>query len=180
MHYFLDLEVWKRLGEIFLSQGKYFVKLLEKFVMVECKSMHTPMEMNFKKLYGKAARPSPEKPTEYGQLIGALMFLINTRRNVCFVVNTLSQHMIDPFHAHWIAAKNVLRYLHGTINLGLKYTTKNVRLHRYIDVDWVGNFADRKNTLGCCFSLGSAMISWMSRKQKSIALSTAEASNSGS
>ena len=83
---------------------------------------------------------------------------------MCFDVNTLSQHMIDPFHAHWIDAKHVLRYLHGTINLGFKYGVKNVRLHGYTDVDWVDNFVDKKNTSGCCFSLGSAMISWMSRK----------------
>lgn len=83
--------------------------------------------------------------------------------------------MIDPFHAHWILAKHVLRYLHGTINLGLKYTAKNVRLHGYIDADWAGNFADRKSSSGCCFSLGFAMISWMSRRQKSVALSTTEA-----
>lgn len=165
MHYFMGLEVWQRLDEIYLSQGKYVVKLLEIFAMVECKSMHTTMEMNFKKLCGKAARPCLANPTEYRQLISALMFLVNTRLDICFVVNTLSQRMIDPFHAHWIVAKHVLRYLHGTINLGLKYIAKNIRFYGYTDADWAGNFADRKSTSGCCFSLGSAMISWMSRKQ---------------
>jgi len=56
MHYFLDLEVWQKLSEIFLSQGKYVVKLLEIFGMKECKSMNTPMEMSFKKLCGEGLK----------------------------------------------------------------------------------------------------------------------------
>ena len=80
--------------------------------MVECKFMHTPMEMNFKKLCGKDAGPSLANPTEYRQLIGVLMCLVNTRPDICFVVNNLSQHLIDPFHVHRIVAKHVLRYLH--------------------------------------------------------------------
>ena len=58
MHYFLGLEVWQRPGEIFPSQGKYIVKLLERFGMVDCKSVSTPMELNFKKLCGSVAGPS--------------------------------------------------------------------------------------------------------------------------
>lgn len=88
MHYFLGLEVWKKCGEIFLSQGKYVVKLLERFGMTECKSMNTTMEMNFKKLCGKLVGVDLVNPSKYCQLIGALMFLVNTRPYICFVVNT--------------------------------------------------------------------------------------------
>jgi len=63
MHYFLCLEVWQRLGDIFLSQGKDIVKLLERFGMIECKSLPTLMEMNFKKLYGESARPDLVNPS---------------------------------------------------------------------------------------------------------------------
>ena len=73
MHYFLGFEVWQRPDEIFLSQGKYIVKLLERFGMVDCKSVTTPMELNFKKLCGCVARPDLGNPTEYRQLVGALM-----------------------------------------------------------------------------------------------------------
>jgi hypothetical protein len=77
---------------------------------------------------------------------------------------------------HWIAAKNVLRYIHGAINYGLKYTaSSDIQLHGFTDFDWVGSVEDRKSTLGMCFSLGSTMISWSSRKQKSVTLSTTEA-----
>eukprot|EP00253_Pinus_taeda_P025224 PITA_25224 len=120
MHYFLGLEVWQKLGEIFLSQGKYVVKILK-------------------------------------------------RHKLC------SQHIVEPHHIHWIGAKNLLRYLRGTITYGLRYTTGDVRLLGYTDADWAGNVEDCKSTSRCCFSLGSASISWMSRKQKSVALSTAEA-----
>ena len=100
MHYFLGLEVWQRPGEIFLSQGKNIVKLLERFGMVDCKSVSTPMEPNFEKLSGSAAGPMLANSIEYHQLVGALMFLVNTRQDICFAVNTLSQHMVEPHHFH--------------------------------------------------------------------------------
>eukprot|EP00253_Pinus_taeda_P005896 PITA_05896 len=108
MHYFQGLEVWQRLGEILLSQGKYVVKLLEGFEMTKCKSLTTLMEMNFKKLCKDAAGPDLANPFEYQQLIGALMFLVNTCPDICFVVNTLSEFMTEPLHAHWVAAKHIL------------------------------------------------------------------------
>ena len=104
-----------------------------------------------------------------------MMFLVNSRSDVCFAANTLSQHMVDPHHIHWIGAKNLLRYLRGTINHGMRYTAGNLRLHGQTDVDWVGNVVDRKSKSGCCLTPGCASISWMSMKQKSVTLSTAEA-----
>ena len=71
------------------------MKLLERFSMMDCKSVSTPMELNFKKLSGSAAEPVLTNPTEYLQLVGALMFLVNTCLDVCCAVNTLSQHMVD-------------------------------------------------------------------------------------
>lgn len=107
----------------------------------------------------------------YWQLIVALMFLVNTRSDICFSINTLSQFMVEPLQSHWVAAKHVLRYLHGTINYRLRYASNDIlRLHGYSNAVWARSVTDRKSTLGCCFSLGSAMISWMSRKQKFVAL----------
>ena len=88
--------------------------------------MATLTELNFKKLCGKVVGPDIENPFEYKQLIGALMFLVNTRLDIFFVVNTLSQFMTEPLHAHWITAKHVLRYLHGLITLGLIYSAGDV------------------------------------------------------
>ena len=87
------------------------------------------------------------------------MFSVNSCSDRCFAVNTLSQHMVEPHHTHWIGAKNLLRYLHGIITHGLRYTTGDVRLHGYTDADWAGTMVDQKSTSRCCFSLGSASIS---------------------
>jgi hypothetical protein len=84
--------------------------------------------------------------------------------------------MCEPKHIHMVVVKHVLRYVHGTIAYGLKYTSSGgVMLHGFTDSDWMGNTVDRKSTSGYCFSLGSVMISWSSRKQGSIAQSTAKA-----
>ena len=151
------------------------MKILERFGIVDCKYVSTLMELNFKKFSGSDVGPVLANPTEYHQFVGSLMFLVNTHPDVCFAVNTLSQQMVDPHHIHWVGAKNLLRYLRGTINHGLRYTVGKVTFHGYTNADWAGSVVDRKSTFGCCFTLGSASISWMSRKQKSVALSTVEA-----
>jgi hypothetical protein len=103
------------------------------------------------------------------------MYLVNTRPDICFAVNTLSQFMVETRRVHWVAAKHVLRYLCGTVDYGLVYHRGyGFRLVGYTDSDWAGCVSDRKSTSGCCFGLGSAVVSWFSRKQKSMALSSIE------
>ena len=75
-----------------------------------------------------------------------------------------------------MVAKHVLRYIRGTINYGLRYTaSSDIKLHGFTDSDWAGSAEDKKSTSGMCFNLGSAMISWGSRKHKFFTLSTTEA-----
>ena len=75
-----------------------------------------------------------------------------------------------------IAAKHILRYLKGTIDYGLKYAVnQKINLEGCVDSDWVGSAIDRKSTSGCCFSMGSGVISWFRMKQFYVALSTDEA-----
>jgi hypothetical protein len=84
--------------------------------------------------------------------------------------------MCNPKHIHMIVAKHILRYVWRTIANGLRYTSSGgVMLHGYTDSDWMGNTMYQKSTSEYCFSLGSAMISWSSKKQGSIAQSTAKA-----
>jgi hypothetical protein len=91
-------------------------------------------------------------------------------------VSAFSQFMSQSRQTHWIVAKHVLRYLRGTIGHGLRYTSSiDMRLQGYTDSDWERSAVDRKSTSGCCFTLGSAMVSWCSRKQTYVVLSTAEA-----
>jgi hypothetical protein len=94
MHYFLGLEVWQRSGEIFLGQGKYTVEILRRFGMEDCRPMATPMITNLKKVV--TSDSELVDPRLYRQLIGSLMYLVNTRPDICFVVNTLSQFMVEP------------------------------------------------------------------------------------
>ena len=83
--------------------------------------------------------------------------------------------MVEPRHVHLIATKHVLRYLKGTIDYGLHYVADcQFKLVGYTDSDWAGSVTDRKSTSGCCFSLGSTVIAWRSRKQTSVVLSTTE------
>eukprot|EP00253_Pinus_taeda_P027298 PITA_27298 len=149
-------------GEIFLGQGRY------------ARPMATPMTTNWKNI--DASEDKDVDPTLYRQLIGSRMYLVNTRPDICYTVNTLSQFMVEPKRAHWVVTKLVLRYIQGTIEHGLLYTRGNdIRLSGFTDADWAGSSVDRKSTIGYCFNIGSRMTSWCSRKQKFVALSSAEA-----
>jgi hypothetical protein len=109
MHYFLGLEVWQSPERIFLNQGKYAVEILKRFDMLECKSMNTPMEMKLKLLVNTSSELIDEKL--YRQIIGSLMYLTNTKPDIYFLVNTLSQFLVEPRHVHLVATKHVMRYL---------------------------------------------------------------------
>ena len=98
MHYFLGLEVWKSPDEIFLSQGKYTIEILQIFEMIDCKSMATPMVMNLNLLSDSYSYLFD--PMMYKQLIRYLMHLVNTNPYIFFAVNTLSQCMVEPRHVH--------------------------------------------------------------------------------
>ena len=87
--------------------------------MLDCKAMATPMASNLK-LMCDASSESIHAML-YCQMIGSLMCLTNTRSDICFAANTLSQFLTDSRHVHLVAAKHVLRYLKGTVDYGLKY-----------------------------------------------------------
>jgi hypothetical protein len=111
MHYFLGLKVWQRTDEIFMCQGKYTVEILKKFGMLNCKPMATPMVTNMNQLSVSSSDSNEIDPTLYKHLIVSLMYLINTRLDICYAVSALSQFMSQPRYTHWIVAKHVLRYL---------------------------------------------------------------------
>ena len=146
---------------MFLGQGKYVVEILNRFRMMEC--MTTPMASNLKPL--SDASSDSVDAMMYRQMIGSLMYLANTRPDICFDVNTLSQFLTDPRHVHLIVAKHILRYPRDTIDYGLKYeSNEKINLEGYVDSDWARSAINRKSTSGCCFSMGSGVSSWFSRK----------------
>ncbi len=115
--------------------------------MVDCRPVATPMATTGKELY--ALDSHVVDPTLYRQLIGSLMYLVNTRPDICFSVNTLSQFMVEPKRVHWTALKHVLRYLQGTVDYGLDYVGgSGVKLAGYTDIDWAGSVSDKKSTSG--------------------------------
>eukprot|EP00253_Pinus_taeda_P014262 PITA_14262 len=134
MHYFLGLEVWQQKDKIFLGQGRYATEILKRFRMQDCRPMATQMITNWKKI--DASEDKDIDPTLYRQFIASLMYLVNTRLDICYVVNTLSQFMVEPKRAHWAAAKHVLRYLQGTVDYGLLYTrSKDIKLSGFTDAE---------------------------------------------
>ena len=105
------------------------------------------MVSNLKKLHKSDFESDLVESSMYKQLIGSLMYLIHTRPDICFVVNTLSQYLVDPRCVHLVVAKHVMIYLKGMLEYGLTYTgDHDFRLYGYTDSDWAGSASDRKST----------------------------------
>jgi hypothetical protein len=101
---------------------------------------------------------------------------VNTRPNIFYVVNRVSQAMVKPTKLFWKVDKHVLRYIKGASEYGLWYRqTDEVKLHGFTDADWVSSPTDRNNTSGRIFSIRSTTVSWYNMKQRSMALSSVEA-----
>ena len=104
--------------------------------------------------------------TMYKQLVGSLMYMTATRPDLMYVVCLLSRFMSTPTELHLQAAKRVLRYLKGTINLGVFYRKKgDGELKTYTDSDYAGDLDDQKSTSGYVFLLSEGTMSWSSKKQ---------------
>ncbi|KAM3271852.1 hypothetical protein ACQJBY_042201 [Aegilops geniculata] len=141
--------------------------------MSDCNSCNTPMEnrLKLKKNTGEVV-----DSTEYRSLIGSLRYLVNTRPDISYAVGILSRFMESPGKEHWVAVKQLLRYIRGTLGLGCFFRKgeKDV-LTGYSDSDHAGDLNDRKSTTGVVFFLGSGVITWTSQKQKIVALSSCKA-----
>jgi hypothetical protein len=104
------------------------------------------------------------------------MYLVNTRPDIFYAVNQLSQAMVKPTKLFWKVGNHVLRYLRGTSKYGLWCRQMDeVKLHGFTDAYWVGSPTDKKSTSAGIFSIKYTVVSWYSKKQRSMALSSAEA-----
>ena len=119
MHYFLGIEVWQNVDGISLREGKYAIEILKRFRMMECKTMTTPMESNINLLSFSSLEMVDAMM--YHGMIGSLMYLTNTRPDICFAVNTLGQLLTYLRHVHLMVASHVVRYLKGIVEYGIKY-----------------------------------------------------------
>eukprot|EP00253_Pinus_taeda_P009468 PITA_09468 len=178
LHYCLGIEVWQTENHIFLSQSKYANNLVDRFRMQDCKPATTPMEPGLKLSAQSSSLPVDE--TLFRQLVGSLIYLTAIRPDISFAVSYISRFMSALKDDHWITTKRVLRYVRGTSDYGLLYTrSSDPILSGYTDSDWVGSVDDRKSTVGYVFSLGSGAVTWTSKKQQVVALSSTEAEYRG-
>ncbi|XP_026377896.1 uncharacterized protein LOC113272240 [Papaver somniferum] len=172
--FFLGIEVVRNSDTIVLTQKKYTLELLDKAKMFDCKPCDT--------LVVKASRASIHDGTslayvsEYRSIVGALHYLTVTRPDICFGVNYVSQFMHAPTDIHLQLVKRILRYLKGTIGLGITLRKGDLQnLRAYTDSDWAGCPDTRRSTSGYAVFLGSNLISWSSKKHPTVSKSSAEA-----
>ncbi|KAK6157457.1 hypothetical protein DH2020_011705 [Rehmannia glutinosa] len=171
--YFLGLEVTRNSAGMVLTQIKYVTDLLNKTHMLNCNPCSTPLSTTHKLTLSDSA--PFDQPTVYRSTIGALQYLTITRSDISFDVNKLSQYLHAPTVNHWSACKHLLRYLKGTVHLGLAfYPAKRMVLEAYSDADWASDSDDRKSTGGHCVFLGGNLLTWSSRKQGVVSRSSAE------
>jgi Reverse transcriptase (RNA-dependent DNA polymerase) len=172
--YFLGLEVKQHEKDIFVSQEAYAKEILKRFGMENCNPIAISMELGTKFLrYDEGEEVDANL---YRSLIRSLRYLTCTRPDIMFVVGVASRYMERPMTSHWKAAKRILRYVRGTVDLGLHYSkTNSFKLVGYSDSDWCGDIDDTKSTLEFTFYVGDTVFTWLSKKQAIVTLSTCEA-----
>lgn len=174
LRYFLGIEEDQNENGFFISQVKYINGVLGRFNMQECKAAITPTVMGLK--LSKEDNNKDFDPSLYKSIVGSLMYFTATRPDIMFAVSLISRFMERPKEAHWQASKRILRYVKGTKSFCILYNvSEHSDLVGYTDSDWDGSVDDRKSTSGYVFHMGSGAISWASKKQSIVALSTAEA-----
>ena len=115
-------------------------------------------------------------PTLYRSMISSLLYLTMSRPDIVFSVGVCARFQTAPKESHLTAVKWIIRYINGTFDYEIWHSgDSNECLAEYSDADWVGCIDDRKSTSNGCFYLGNNLVSWMSKKQNSICLSTAKA-----
>lgn len=173
--YCLGIEIKKSRESIHLSQANYIRDILERFGMSDCKPVSTPMSTSTD-LRVTSGEDEPAEKRPFRELVGSLMYLaIGTRPDIAHAVSAISQFNQNHSSIHWNAAKRVLRYLKGTINQGLLYKADDHAIRGFVDADWANCPIDRRSYTGYSFLLAGAAVTWESRKQTTVALSSTEA-----
>ena len=161
-----------------INQKSYLESVLKRFGMADSKPVTTSLEQG-KKHEKQPDGSEPVRAKEYQAIIGCLTYAtVAMRPDLSAAVGALSEFMSNPGPEHWIGVKRILQYIKGTIDYGLKFkasNANNVELQGYSDADWAGDITSRKSTSGYLFQLGGGIISWRSKRQNIVALSSTEA-----
>lgn len=161
---------------VYLHQKHYIEAVLQKYGMDKANPVTTPADANVK-LQKNDGVSKPVNPGTYQSIVGSLLYAaMATRPDIAQAVSAVSKFNAEPNTAHMTAVKRILRYLKGTANLALKYQrSESETLVGFSDADWAGDQDDRRSTTGNVFLLSGGAVSWLSKKQNTVALSTAEA-----
>ncbi|GJX30580.1 retrovirus-related pol polyprotein from transposon TNT 1-94 [Tanacetum coccineum] len=172
--FFLGLQISQSPRGIFINQSKYALESLKKYGMESSDPVDTPMVAKSKldeDTQGKAV-----DPTHYRGMIGTLMYLTASRPDLTFVVCMCVRYQAKPTKNHLHAVKRIFKYLRGTVNRGLWYPNdSSIALTAYADADHAGCQDTRRSTSVCMQLLGDRLVSWSSKRQKSVAISITEA-----
>lgn len=168
----MRININKNSNVITIDQEHYIEQLLSKFNMSDCNTAGTPIEC---KLNLEKANICDDK-LPYQKLIGSLMYLaVMTRPDIAYSVSYLSQFNNCYSYIHWNYAKRILKYLLKTKNYCLRYSKEKAELEGFVDADWASDATDRRSYTGFCFMKSGSAISWESKKQRTVALSSCEA-----
>jgi hypothetical protein len=167
-------------GSILLNQIGYIDKMAQRFEINASSSALTPLEHSLP-LVKPGANDKRADPTLYRELMGSLNHLaIFTRPDISLAVSKLSQFNQDANLTHLNAARQILKYAISTKHFTIKYGGNennhgDIRIDGYADADWGSDLTQRKSTTGYIFMMNGGPISWTSKKQTTVALSTMEA-----
>jgi hypothetical protein len=176
LHYFLGIEVKRSREGLHLSQERYATDIVKRASMDKSKPVETPLSVTDKLSAMDGVPLGQDDATRYRSVVGALQYLTLTRPDISFAVNKVCQFLHSPSSVHWVAVKRILRYVHGTVNLGLNIRRSNSMIvSAFSDADWAGCVDDRRSTGGFAVFLGSNLISWSARKQATVSRSSTEA-----
>ncbi|KAD2805405.1 hypothetical protein E3N88_38782 [Mikania micrantha] len=174
LQFFLGLQIKQKPDGIFIHQSKYTKELLKKFDLQNCKPCSNPMSTTTQ--LDADLKGTSVDETLYRCMIGSLMYLTASRPDIMFATCVCARFQAAPKESHLIAVKRIFRYLQGTQFLGIWYSTgQSCKLVAFSDSDYAGCKLSRKSTSGGCQFLGNCLVSWQSKKQTSVATSTAEA-----
>jgi Reverse transcriptase (RNA-dependent DNA polymerase) len=174
LKYFLGIEVARSKEGIVLSQRKYILDLLAEVGLLDCKPVDTPVAQNIK--LGEFPNQVPIDKHRYQRLVGKLIYLSHTRPDIAYAVSLVSQFMHNPSKEHMEAVTRILRYLKGAPGRGLFFRKHgHLDISCFTDADWAGSITDRRSTSGYFSFVGGNLVTWRSKKQVVVALSSAEA-----
>ncbi|KAK2457508.1 putative mitochondrial protein [Trifolium repens] len=167
-------EVKQMEDTIFISQSKYAKNIVKKFGLDSASHKKTPAPTHLKLTKDESGISVDQ--SQYRSMIESLLYLTASRPDITFAVGVCARYQADPKVNHLAQVKRILKYVNRTCDYGILYShSECCKLIGYCDADWAGSADDRKSTSGGCFFLGNNLISWFSKKQNSVALSTAEA-----